>query len=788
VKIVELLIVLPNFVRVILGLEFIYRLTVGKEGECMDWEKIEFLYPKGQHLTGIIDRVELHGAFIDLPEGVPGYIPIKELSWTGSILDAREKLKLGQQIEAVVMKVERQLGNIVLSIREAKGNPWPKFCEIHQKGDLVEGEVIRVFDKAAFIKLSTEIKGVIELSCLWTKVDRMEEALLVGDKVRAKIVEFEKDQQMVLLSVAALFQEDEKIVEGDSGWSIGETVQDAFDLMNFRMRRETIREIGLSEEAKERIRKILVVDPDPEITRSTVEMLESIGFIVQHATSGEEALAKFASETYDLVLTAIGLPGINGITLSQKLFENHSQLPVIFQFSEDLEEHLEHIKKVEFQNCILMKPWQLNDLIKLINDAAVGILGQEPLKMREPEDFVFIDRISKIVNEQTDPKKTVEAILQDLKEKTHASFVVVFQMHLTTLETYISSQVGLNKSLTETERRFLRFSPVMSVIHSKIEIDDDLATGKRYANLRPLGNFKSLIGVKIDFSSDWGYGLFLFSVKESQFTDQDFEKAKIAALILGTAIERHQMEEVCHQQHKFILNGRLASSLVHELKNELQTIFNYIDVLKTNSINLNSGKTKADEKFFGLFQRIVNALLEEQNHIQDIQYIFLNLLKEKNEEQVELLGHLNKLVEIIKPTAEAAKIKIIPPKKQIRKSFLNTSWFDQVITNLLMNAIDQIPLVRKESGEITIRVDFDENSELPIKVRVIDNGPGIHTAYFEKVFDIFFTTKKGGSGLGLFISKALVESLGGKIRIEESIRFGGTTFLVELPFRRKEGM
>lgn len=205
-------------------------------------------------------------------------------------------------------------------------------------------------------------------------------------------------------------------------------------------------------------------------------------------------------------------------------------------------------------------------------------------------------------------------------------------------------------------------------------------------------------------------------------------------------------------------------------------------------MNLNSGKTKVDEKFLGRFQRVINALLQEQDHIQAIQYIFLNLLKEKNEEQVELSEHLNKLLVFLKPTAQAVKIEIIPPKKQIQKSFLNTSWFDQVITNILMNAIDQIPLVRKVSGKIWIEVDFVEESDLPFKVKVKDNGPGIHTAHFERVFEIFFTTKKGGSGLGLFISKALVESLGGKIGIRESIRFGGTTFLVELPFRKKEGI
>jgi signal transduction histidine kinase len=73
------------------------------------------------------------------------------------------------------------------------------------------------------------------------------------------------------------------------------------------------------------------------------------------------------------------------------------------------------------------------------------------------------------------------------------------------------------------------------------------------------------------------------------------------------------------------------------------------------------------------------------------------------------------------------------------------------------------------------------DKHLPIKIRFSDNGPGIHGQHVDRLGELGFSTKKGGTGLGLFISRGLTESLGGRIRVEETAILVGTTFLVELP-------
>jgi signal transduction histidine kinase len=93
-------------------------------------------------------------------------------------------------------------------------------------------------------------------------------------------------------------------------------------------------------------------------------------------------------------------------------------------------------------------------------------------------------------------------------------------------------------------------------------------------------------------------------------------------------------------------------------------------------------------------------------------------------------------------------------------------------------------MVRKSHGprELSIKIDLSITGH--IEVRFTDTGPGIHKKHWEKIFARGFSTR-GGSGLGLFISKQFVGLLGGHISVEQSFILWGTTFLVELPTQNK---
>jgi signal transduction histidine kinase len=84
---------------------------------------------------------------------------------------------------------------------------------------------------------------------------------------------------------------------------------------------------------------------------------------------------------------------------------------------------------------------------------------------------------------------------------------------------------------------------------------------------------------------------------------------------------------------------------------------------------------------------------------------------------------------------------------------------------------------------IPIRTRYEDNDDRPIKVRFIDNGPGIHRLDWDRIFDPLFTTRPGGTGIGLFLCLSLANVIGAEVFVEKSLILVGTTFRVDIPLR-----
>jgi signal transduction histidine kinase len=112
----------------------------------------------------------------------------------------------------------------------------------------------------------------------------------------------------------------------------------------------------------------------------------------------------------------------------------------------------------------------------------------------------------------------------------------------------------------------------------------------------------------------------------------------------------------------------------------------------------------------------------------------------------------------------------------------------QAFHNVTLNAIQQIAAHQQESGRIDLRSEYHpDDPAYPIKIFISDDGPGIHRQHFEQIFELGFTTRQQeGTGLGLYITRGLIESMGGRISLANSFMLLGTTFLIELPVIAEE--
>jgi two-component system NtrC family sensor kinase len=131
--------------------------------------------------------------------------------------------------------------------------------------------------------------------------------------------------------------------------------------------------------------------------------------------------------------------------------------------------------------------------------------------------------------------------------------------------------------------------------------------------------------------------------------------------------------------------------------------------------------------------------------------------------------------------AAKAQVELVPELDWVPPVRGNRLELEQVFMNVLLNAIQQMPLARRRRGRVTIVTRYcPEDEQFPVKVRFIDTGPGIHSKHLEKIFEPMYTTKSKGTGMGLYICRELLALMGGQIQVEETAILVGTTFLVAL--------
>jgi len=170
------------------------------------WDQIESKYPVGTRVKGKVVNVVPYGAFVELEPGVEGLVHVTELSWTKRIAKASDVLKAGQEIEAVVLGINRDEQKISLGIRQLEPNPWDTADQKYPPGSRVKGKVRNLTSYGAFVELEDGLDGMIHVSDIsWTrKINHPSEVLNKGDEVEAVVLEVDKPNQRIALGLKQL--------------------------------------------------------------------------------------------------------------------------------------------------------------------------------------------------------------------------------------------------------------------------------------------------------------------------------------------------------------------------------------------------------------------------------------------------------------------------------------------------------------------------------------------------------------------------------------------------------
>jgi small subunit ribosomal protein S1 len=180
------------------------RISLGlKQKMGNPWEGVEDRYPVHSRVRGRVVSVMPYGAFIELEPGVEGLIHVSEMSWTKRIAKASDVLKVGDEVEAVVLSVNAAEQKISLGLRQTMENPWDTILERYPIGSRVRGRVRNFTNYGAFVELEEGIDGMIHVSDMsWTrKVNHPSEVLKKDEEVECVVLEVDPQQQRISLGL-----------------------------------------------------------------------------------------------------------------------------------------------------------------------------------------------------------------------------------------------------------------------------------------------------------------------------------------------------------------------------------------------------------------------------------------------------------------------------------------------------------------------------------------------------------------------------------------------------------
>ena len=170
------------------------------------WQEAVAKLTPGDRVTGEVKRLADFGAFVEVLPGVEGLIHVSEMSWTKRVQRPSDVLKLGERVEAVVLKVDAAAGRLSLGLKQVLGNPWDTLKERFPVGKIIEGKVIRLAKFGAFVEVEEGVDGLVHIS-EFTNEKRIQtpgEIVKVGQVVRAAVVSVEPETKRLKLSMKQL--------------------------------------------------------------------------------------------------------------------------------------------------------------------------------------------------------------------------------------------------------------------------------------------------------------------------------------------------------------------------------------------------------------------------------------------------------------------------------------------------------------------------------------------------------------------------------------------------------
>lgn len=180
-----------------------------KQKESSPWTDVEEKYPVNARVQGHITNIMSYGAFVKLEEGVEGLVHISEMSWTKRINHPSEMVSIGEEVNVVVLDINKDKQEISLGMKQVEVNPWDLVAEKYPPGTVVEGKIRNLTSYGAFVEIEPGIDGLLHVSDIsWTKkLTHPNELLKKGENIRCVVLEVDQSKQRVALGLKQMTED-----------------------------------------------------------------------------------------------------------------------------------------------------------------------------------------------------------------------------------------------------------------------------------------------------------------------------------------------------------------------------------------------------------------------------------------------------------------------------------------------------------------------------------------------------------------------------------------------------
>lgn len=733
----------------------------------------------------IVERIFPFGVFVRLDDGAQGYIRRRELTLSGDT-DPREVVSKHQAIQAVVIGPASHGKTVGLSVRATLPDPWPEFIRQYQSNSPVPVKIKHIYADGATVEIVPGIDGFIPLSELAvdSSINQPEEVVWPEDRSEAVITRIDHAHRRVQLSIRKWA---DRLAKVEPILAFIHRKQEASESKDQHHIPAPIESTPI--DAKIALNgAVLVVEDLDSLRGPLVDWLSEQGCETVGAASAREALTICAEKPFALAIIDLEMPAVNGSVLVHELRNCGYPVEIAVMSNPDLiAAQLPVLREAKILTAFA-KPLDQNEIRHTLLQLTRGEQPVFPAEFDEPllpKEVTDFQNLSTIMQGAGEIVERLQLGLERLVGEVRAYVGVIFYLNSASHQVSMLAQTG-PFLLQDLALYDLISSPVKDVIREGSLLWENRVSAEegRFRKLRELLAFESCIGIPLEAGGRIEHALFLFHREQDAFPSFRLRNALAYAGLFNAVLESQQFEDRVQTVSGILLSGQLASAFSHEVYNKVSGLDLHITNVRSQVLQTAPSWTggAVNDLLANLVDAVTQAAemaTELKRTVQDFQ----RLTRSGNEQAVDVNQAVRATRVLVGPLIIREKVEVrLDLGEQLPLIAGSTIRLQQVILNLMLNAVQHMVSQPEERRVLRVVTSAPVGGDnCVVQIRVIDTGLGIHRKLWDKVFALGFTTRQGGSGLGLYIAQSLVKSIGGTIVVESSLMQLGTTFLIELP-------